>query len=394
MENRIQSIDIFRAITMLLMVWVNDFWTLSGVPKWLEHTRWDEDAMGFSDVIFPVFLFIVGLSIPFAHEARLQKGDSKTRITGHIAMRSAALLFMGVLIVNLDSYHETSTLLPKPLWQSLMTIGFFLAWNSYPRAEAFKKYSLLLKSLGWVTLVFLLAIYRSNSESGYNWIEPHWWGILGLIAWSYLICSIVQLYAGRSLLTIVLAWAALVLFNLSGFAPGLESFGSIRDYIPIVGGGSLPALTMAGCFVSVLYLHQKQKASPFPFLGTLVGLGLACIVIGFLLRPWGGISKIQATPSWTHICTGIALLAFAILYYIADVRKLTRWASFIKPAGVATLTCYLLPYVIYPAIGASGIELPNSMKTAPLGLATSMAFACCVVFGTGLLNRLRIRLRV
>ncbi len=379
---------------MLLMVWVNDFWTLSGVPKWLEHTQWDEDAMGFSDVIFPVFLFIVGLSIPFAHEARLLKGENKTSIIGHILMRSAALLFMGVLIVNLDSYHDAATLLPKPLWQSLMTIGFFLVWNSYPRSEGFKKYSLLLKSLGWVTLALLLASYRSNSESGYNWIEPHWWGILGLIGWSYLICSIVQLYSGRSLLTIAIAWAALVFFNISGFAPGLDWFEPIRDSLPIVGGGALPALTMAGCFVSVLYLRQDEKASPFHFLGTLIGLGLACVAIGFLLRPWGGISKIQATPSWTHICTGIGLLTFAVLYYVADVRKLTSWARFLKPAGVATLTCYLLPYVVYPAIGASGIELPQALRTAPLGLATSMLFACIVVFGTGILNRLKIRLRI
>ncbi|MGV3599658.1 MAG: heparan-alpha-glucosaminide N-acetyltransferase domain-containing protein [Dyadobacter fermentans] len=60
---RLDSIDVFRAVTMFLMIFVNDFWTLEGVPEWLEHSKAEEDAMGLSDVVFPAFLFIVGLSI-------------------------------------------------------------------------------------------------------------------------------------------------------------------------------------------------------------------------------------------------------------------------------------------------------------------------------------------
>ncbi|HIF84504.1 MAG TPA: DUF1624 domain-containing protein, partial [Flavobacteriaceae bacterium] len=59
---RFASIDILRAITMVLMIWVNDFWTLTNVPKWLKHANAVEDYLGFSDIIFPLFLFIVGLS--------------------------------------------------------------------------------------------------------------------------------------------------------------------------------------------------------------------------------------------------------------------------------------------------------------------------------------------
>ena len=64
LDNRIASIDILRALTMLLMIWVNDFWTLYNVPKWLQHAKATEDYLGFSDIILPLFLFIVGLSIP------------------------------------------------------------------------------------------------------------------------------------------------------------------------------------------------------------------------------------------------------------------------------------------------------------------------------------------
>ena len=71
------TIDILRAVTMLLMIFVNDLWTLTNIPEWLGHTALYEDGMGLADVVFPAFLFIVGLSIPHAIRARFQKGETK-----------------------------------------------------------------------------------------------------------------------------------------------------------------------------------------------------------------------------------------------------------------------------------------------------------------------------
>ena len=65
-QNRIASIDILRALTMFFMIFVNDLWTLREIPEWLGHAARGEDRLGFADVIFPLFLCIVGLSIPFA----------------------------------------------------------------------------------------------------------------------------------------------------------------------------------------------------------------------------------------------------------------------------------------------------------------------------------------
>ena len=59
---RVVSIDVFRGITMFLMIWVNDFWTLQDIPKWLKHAASGEDYLGFSDLNFPWFLFVMGVS--------------------------------------------------------------------------------------------------------------------------------------------------------------------------------------------------------------------------------------------------------------------------------------------------------------------------------------------
>ncbi len=64
---RVGAIDILRALTMVLMIFVNDLWSLTGIPAWLEHVSPGADGIGLADVVFPVFLFIVGMSLPLRH---------------------------------------------------------------------------------------------------------------------------------------------------------------------------------------------------------------------------------------------------------------------------------------------------------------------------------------
>src|SRR6266542_285884 len=151
---RLASIDVFRALTMLLMIFVNDLGTLFNIPQWLEHTKAAEDGMGLADTVFPAFLFIVGLSIPFAIGNRWTKGASQSNILGHILIRSLALLVMGFLHVNLENYNNEAALLPKPVWEILLTIGFFLIWLDYPTALS-KQKKWLLQGAGIALLVFL-----------------------------------------------------------------------------------------------------------------------------------------------------------------------------------------------------------------------------------------------
>lgn len=297
-------------------------------------------------------------------------------------------------MVNLENYHQTSALLPRSLWQVVMTIAFFLIWNNYPSSDNWSKRQTYLKAAGWILILGLAITFRSDPNSGYNWIQPHWWGILGLIGWSYLVCSITQLFIGPNLIPTLAAWLGFAAFNYASFAGLLDSLAPVRSYIWIVGEGSLPALTMAGCFASVLYQQLAKTQKQTPFLLLLLGSGFACIALGLLLRPYWGISKIQSTPAWTEICTGFSFLTFALIYWLVDLRRYKAWAKILKPAGSATLTCYLLPYLVYPLIEASGLSLPAFLKTGLIGLSTSMAFALLIVVLTGQLTRIGIKLRL
>ena len=72
-SNRILSIDIFRGLTIFLMVFVNDLAGVSDIPAWMKHVPADFDGMTFVDVVFPAFLFIVGMAVPFAVKNRLER---------------------------------------------------------------------------------------------------------------------------------------------------------------------------------------------------------------------------------------------------------------------------------------------------------------------------------
>lgn len=130
LPKRLHSIDVFRAITMLLMIFVNDVSGVKNIPEWIEHVSGKADGLGFADTVFPTFLFIVGLSIPFAIRNRLNKGEAFLNIALYIVTRSVALLVMGFFHVNSEEY-SSEALLPRYLWILFVTIGFFLIWLDY-----------------------------------------------------------------------------------------------------------------------------------------------------------------------------------------------------------------------------------------------------------------------
>ncbi|HOC24585.1 MAG TPA: DUF5009 domain-containing protein, partial [bacterium] len=79
--NRIRSIDVARGLTVLVMLFVNDLAGVTGAPGWMKHiSPSTADGYTFVDLVFPAFLFIVGLSLPIALEKRLGRGESKIRI--------------------------------------------------------------------------------------------------------------------------------------------------------------------------------------------------------------------------------------------------------------------------------------------------------------------------
>src|SRR5262245_47490510 len=86
--DRLKSLDTLRGLDILVMIFVNDLSGVQGVPAWMKHIEPHlADGMTFVDVVYPAFLFIVGMSIPWALGRRLEKGEPLRQIWKHILVR-------------------------------------------------------------------------------------------------------------------------------------------------------------------------------------------------------------------------------------------------------------------------------------------------------------------
>ena len=121
--NRVHSIDIFRGLTIFLMVFVNDLAGVSNIPYWMKHLPADQNGMTFVDVVFPAFLFIVGMAIPFAVQQRQSKSSSPFSFWKHVFIRTFGLLVLGFYMVNSGEMNVETTFISKALWAALFYLS-------------------------------------------------------------------------------------------------------------------------------------------------------------------------------------------------------------------------------------------------------------------------------
>lgn len=384
---RIASIDVFRALTMFFMMWVNDFWSLSGVPHWLEHAARREDFLGFSDIVFPFFLFIVGMSIPYAIENRFAKGDSYLKVAFHVFVRFGALLVMGILTANLAAGVDPAIGMTKPIFAILSVSCLFLIWNVYPKVEGKKKWLFVaLQIIGIAGLLFLAYIYRSSRGREFT----IGWHILGSIGWAYIVCALIYLFARHRLKWHIAAWVLIVALSMATANGYLGSWGKI-----LPGRWNLQAFTMSGVVLSMLFIKFSSTVALKKFLPAIVGLGGIVLLLGlFVLRRFWIISKISNTPTWLFICVGMAVILYTLLYWLVDVKRKKSWFRAISPAGYATLTCYFTPHYLYAIFTLIGITFPTWVVTCPQGLLKCLVFAFLTMGMTAIMVKIGLKLRI
>lgn len=391
--NRIAAIDVTRELTMLLMIFVNDLWSLSDIPGWLEHVAAKDDGMGLADTVFPAFLFIVGLSIPFAVAARVKKGDDDAHILKHILSRSLALLVMGVFLVNGEEINEAATGMPRVVWNIVCCTCFVVLWNVYPRT-ANKRMINVGKSVALVLLVVLAIFYRGGKAPDVHYFSTSWWGILGLIGWSYLVASLVCFISREKIIVTVIFWLFFLGLCIAQHAHVLPHNQVLHTIIGPLGEGGLAALVLGGVITGQLFRYFMARQQWQKMLLVYLVLAVLLLIAGFGVRPLDGISKIRATPSWILICSSITLFLFIVIFLIADMWGKASWFNAIKPAGTDTLLCYLMPYYAYAIVVLLNLSLPAPLLVGAVGLLKSFFFSVIMIWCAGGLNRLGIKLKL
>lgn len=281
LRERLVSLDVFRGFTLLGMVLVNS--QPGKIHPALAHAGWNRWA--FADLIFPFFVFIVGVAIPYSVANRLEGGVSRPRLFWQI-LRRCVLLFAVGLFLNAYPQFDFSTLRIMGVLQRI-AICYFFASIFYVYLRMTPK---LIICLSGTILVWYFVLLKFVPVPGYGAgvLEPI--GNWGNYIDQHLLAGRMQhgTWEGKSLL------------------------------------GSLPALVtmLMGLLAGI---HLRTALPAYEKLTHLYFSGCVCMVSGVIWSLWFPINQNLWTSSLVLLMGGMALLFLASCYYLVDIKKVTWW---------------------------------------------------------------------
>ena len=406
---RITSIDALRGFVMFMMIFVND---LAGagriVPDWMVHfsdRHREGSGMTFVDLVFPAFLFIVGMSVPLALGGRIAKGQPLRQTVGHVVVRTLCLLFIGILMV-----HETPDTAALgwsgDWWCVLMYLSAIAAFCSIrparpapaSKSKTWSRISRCVRLAGIAALVFLAFAFRGAQGQRIVTLAPFtlvtkWYGILGLIGWAYLVTCMVFLIF-RKQRTAILGCMALLMCLFAADRKGVFD-GFWLNHIVGIGGtlGSLAAIAVGGLLLGSMLTAMdvsglKQRTS-FTF-----WFAAGCAAAALLLNRAYGISKNQATPSWCFWACAITASLWYGCYLICDVRPIRAISRPLAVAGQNVLLAYLISEMLPGLLNALslGDAYGHLAGNLPSAILRSAACGVVILVVSNGLNRIGFRL--
>jgi predicted acyltransferase len=361
---RLESLDIFRGLTIAGMILVNNpgaaaYWPLDHADElmtahpsgWYPGKPW-VDANGWTptDLIFPFFLFIVGASMVLSFAARRARGDSRQSLMKHAARRSLLILLIGYAIRILPFFNFAHMRYPGVL-QRIAVVYLFASvitlWTS-TRGRVLWIAGLLA---GYYAVSRFVAVPGCDPSS---WMTQH--------------CS------------------------LAGFIDRKLMLGHLyrRDFDPEGLLSTLPAIattllgTLAGQFLRGSATLQKK-------LRGLVIVGVVGVAAGYAWHPWFPISKPLWTSSYVLFTSGAASLLLALCWWLIEMRGWHAWAAPFLWLGSNPIVAYALSTFVgklWSIIKVSDAGTSITLQTwiyehwfAPIAQEknASLAFALCYV---------------
>ncbi|MDQ3804819.1 MAG: heparan-alpha-glucosaminide N-acetyltransferase domain-containing protein [Acidobacteriota bacterium] len=295
---RVASLDVFRGITIAGMILVNNPGSWGAIYSPLEHAEWH--GWTPTDLVFPFFLFIVGVSITLALSRRAASGGPKRDLYLKILRRSLIIFGLGLVLAGFPSYDLSTIRIPGVLQRIAVCylVASVIFLNTKWRAQAVTAAALLL--LYWALMALVPA---PGSAAGDLSMEGN------------LAAHLDRAVLGRH------TWKPL--YDPEG----------ILSTIPAV------ATTLAG----VLTGHWLRARRPE--LEKVAGLfvaGAAGVVAGWAWGFWFPVNKALWTSSYVLLTAGLALQLLAVCYWLVDIKGYRRWATPFLVFGSNALIVYFL----------------------------------------------------
>lgn len=301
---RLTSLDAFRGLTIAAMLLVNNPGDWKNVAAPLKHAEWF--GCTATDLIFPFFLFIMGVAIPLSFTRRLEQGQSKSTLLGHIIQRSIILFLLGVLLM-------------------------LVAWPAY-----LKHFRLL--------------------------------GVLQRIALCYFFSALITLYGGVRAQIAWLVWLLGIYYFLIRFIPvpgigagSLEPYANLADYIDtkILDGfaykyneklqmwhepeGLFSTLTAISTTLSGVLCGHWLRRKDLNGYEKVSGMAVAATLLFIVASIWNHdipFNKRIWTPSYVLYTTALALLCLCVCYWLMELKGYRLWAKPFVVYGTNAIAAY------------------------------------------------------
>ncbi len=305
MKNRILSVDIFRGATIILMILVNTPGTWSAVYAPLLHAKWH----GYTptDLVFPFFLFIVGVSIVFSYKNKTPNKNTYKKIIIRTLKLIGLGLFLGAFLIHFPFFKSFENIRFPGVLQRIGVV-FLCA-------------SILFLNFNWKTLIGLAVFFLFG-----------YWLLMTQIPVEGMTSTLDR--APNNFAN----WLDVKVFGTHNYK---------ADYDPEGLLSTIPSIVSAlfGIFTGlILTSKQKQKET------ILFGIGGTLLILGHLWNIFFPINKALWTSSFVLVTSGWANLILALIYYFTDVKGL-KFGSIFKYAGANAIILYFLSSFISKIMG-------------------------------------------
>ena len=314
---RLISLDVVRGITIAFMIMVNN----NGGPgswRFMNHATWN--GLTPTDLVFPTFVFVVGVSVVFAFDARLARGATRAKLAWHTVQRAAVLILLGI-VVNSFPFFQLPHMRFYGVLQRIaicyLVVGLFYLWDN--RA--------------WTKVVALVV-----ALVGY-WVLVRWVPIPGVGMPD-------RDVPFMDMMQNLVSWIDRLVFphHLYLYAPDhnvRDPEGLLSD-LPAIGTALLGVLTG-------LWLRSDKTAS-FQANGLAVG-ALCSLALGYFWALWFPLNKNMWTSSFVLVAAGYSLALLTFAFWAIEVRGWRKgwtwvWLVFGSNAIAAYMVSELLPGVL------------------------------------------------
>ncbi len=306
-RNRLFSLDLFRGITIAAMIVVNN--QNSEQAYWpLRHAAWN--GWTPTDLIFPFFLFIVGVSLVFSFQARLQRGDSRRKLVLHTLRRSAILFLIGLLLNGMASLQPSTWRIPGVLQRIAIVYCIASVITLYSGARARMLWIAVLTVGYWTLMRFVSVPGHGVPTVDVPMLHPD--------------------------------------FNLAAYLDRKLMLGHMwqktRDPEGLL--STIPAIASALSGVLTGEWLQTKRTAEQKVVGMLA-LGIVGLVAGEIWSQWFPINKNLWTSSYVVFTAGGALIFLALCCWVTDVKLHRGWWT--KPfviLGTNAIAAYVLSQLI------------------------------------------------